>query len=658
MADVGYAALVLALVVAVYTAVAAVLGERRGYAELLESSRNGVIAVIGLVSLASVALLYALFSHDFRLAYVASYTDLELAAPYILSAFWGGLEGSLLLWAWLLSIFLGMVVWQARKGRNRQLISYVIVVTMVINAFYLGMMVFASNPFRRLAYAAADGNGLNPLLQNPGMFFHPPTTYFGYAGFTIPFAFAIAALLTRRLGNEWLMSIRRWTLFSWAFLTLGNLFGMQWAYVELGWGGYWAWDPVENSSLMPWLVGTAFLHSVMIQKRRGMLKVWNMVLIILTFTLTIFGTMISRSGLLSSVHSFGQTALGPVFLIFIGITLVFSFGLLFDRLPYLRSEDALDSFVSREASFLANNLFLVGITFATFWGTIFPFISEAARGVKITVGAPFFNQVNAPILAVLLVIMGICPLIGWRQASTNNLVRNFLYPVVSSFAIVALLFAIGVRDQLGLIGFGLCGFVASTILFEWLRGVRARHRTRGEIFLQALLNLINSNHSRYGGYIVHLGVILLAIAIVGSAFFMKEQEISMAPGQTTSIGNYTLKFEGLNTYATVDREVTSATLSLLNAEKVVDTLYPEKYTHAKHDSPVTEVAIRTTPLEDLYVILSGWEADGSAVFRFIVNPLMVWMWVGGAVMIVGAIFAFWPDRRERAMLARARVEED
>jgi len=403
MVEIGSFAIVLALIVSAYSGLSIVFGLRTRRGEMIASSENGIKAIFFCLTLASLAMIYALVTRDFQVAYIAQYTNRSLPLIYTLTAFYAGQEGSLLFWAWLLSLFAAIVVWQNR-GKNRDILPYVNLVLICIIFFFLFLMVFVTNPFKRLPTVPPDGQGLNPLLQNPGMIFHPITLFFGYVGFAVPYAFAMAALITGKLGDIWIRTTRRWTLFSWFFLTIGNLLGDQWAYVELGWGGYWAWDPVENASFMPWLVATAYLHSVMIQEKRGMLKVWNIVLITLTFLLTIFGTFITRSGIISSVHTFGQSSLGWLFLAFLGIGVVVSFNLLINRLPQLRSRNELDSYLSRESSFLYNNLIFVGITFATLWGTLFPIISEAVRGVKITVGPPFFNKVNTPIGLALLAL--------------------------------------------------------------------------------------------------------------------------------------------------------------------------------------------------------------------------------------------------------------
>jgi len=425
MAEIGRLALIVALAIAAYAAIAAVVAERMGLPQLRTSARRAVLVVAGLVTIAAIALLNAILSHDFQISYVYEYSSSDMSLPYLVSSFWAGNKGSILLWALLLAIFSAVVLFQTRR-QNREMAPYIFFVLMIIEAFFLTVLVFVSNPFERMAGVPPEGYGLNPLLENPGMLFHPTTLYLGYVGLTIPFAFAVAALITGRLNSQWIRSTRRWTLFAWLFLGLGNILGAQWAYVELGWGGYWAWDPVENASFMPWLVATAYLHSVMIQQRRGMLKVWNIALIGLAFVLVLFGTFLTRSGVLESVHAFGDSTLGTYFLAFIGITVVAFVGLLIYRLPKLKSENELDSFVSRESSFLLNNVLLVGAAFAIFFGTIFPLLSEAVRGVKVTVAAPFFNQVTGPIFLALIVLMGICPLIGWRRASRDNLIRNFL----------------------------------------------------------------------------------------------------------------------------------------------------------------------------------------------------------------------------------------
>ncbi len=646
MADIGYIALLLSLVASIYSAIAFVFGVRGRHPQLIASAKNSLLAVGGLISLSVAILLYALITHDFQIEYVASYTSRDLSLPYLLSALWAGNAGSLLFWAWLLSIFAAVVVLQ-KRDIGKELVPYASAITMLTSAFFSILLLFVSNPFHKLSFVPAEGMGLNPLLENPGMIIHPPILLIGYVGFTIPFAFAIAALLTRRLGDEWIITIRRWTLLAWLTLGIGNLIGAWWAYVELGWGGYWAWDPVESAGFMPWLVATAFLHSIMMQRRRGMLKVWNMVLIVLTFSLAIFGTFLTRSGVLSSVHTFAESALGPFFLVFIGITLFGSLGLLYYRSEELKGEAEMESLVSRESTFLLNNLLLVGAAFAIFLGTVFPLISEAVRGVKISVGPPFYNQVMVPIFLVLILLTGICALIGWRRASIKNLIRNFLWPLVAALIIGIILFILGIREVYALIAYPLFSFVLFTILYECFRGTRARHRMRAENYLKAFWRLIGGNRPRYGGYIVHIAIILIAIGIVGSSVYDVEKEVTIMPGESMTIKNYTLTYDNMDHYETESKTVVTATLSVYNEGKLIGKLTPEKYFHRSYEQAVTEVAIRSTLIEDLYVILIGWDEDGTTAFKVLVNPLVSWIWIGGLVFVLGGLIAFWPERREK-----------
>ena len=646
--------LLLAFVLAGYAAWAAFFGGRWHREELIKSAERTVVALFLQTSLLIGILLYAFLISDFSVEYVASYSNRTLPTFYKVSAIWAGQAGSLLFWAWLLVLFSAIVVWQNQK-KNRELMPYVTGVLMITAFFFYGLMVYATSPFKQLPVPPPDGNGLNPMLQNPGMVMHPPTLYLGYVGFTVPFAFAIAALITRRLDSQWIKTTRRWTLVSWMFLTLGNLFGAKWAYVELGWGGYWAWDPVENASFMPWLTGTAFLHSVMIQERRGMLKIWNLVLIFLTFALTIFGTFITRSGIISSVHSFGVSNLGPLFLAFLAFTLFGSFYLLWLRRPQLQSEHRLDAVLSRESSFLFNNLILVGMAFAVFWGTIFPILSEAVRGVKITVGPPFFNQVNIPIGLALLALTGICPLIAWRKASKKNLQRNFTIPLIAGVIAAVVLVIFGIRSMYPVLSFALSAFVLVTILLEFYRGTAARARISGRGWLAALWDLTMRNKRRYGGYIVHLGVIMIFVGITGSSAFQQEKTLTMAVGDSVSIGDYVVYYEGLEDQSDEHAQVVAARMRVEKNGEMLGTLYPARQKHLNHD-PVSEVAIRQTLKEDLYLILAGWDEKQRASVKVLVIPLVAWIWIGGVVMIIGTLIALGPDRFKRQVeLAQRKV---
>lgn len=643
MNEIGYYSLFIALFFSAYSAFIAVLGAKTDRAEFIASSENGTLVVSGLLTISGISLLYALITRDFQVEYVYSYTNRSLPLVYTITAFYAGQKGSLLLWAWILSIFTSIVVIQNRN-KNRELLPYVLWVLMTITFFFVYLLVFISNPFELLNYVPADGKGLNPMLQNPGMIFHPPTLFLGYVGFSVPFAFSIAALITGRLGNTWIKTTRKWTIFSWFFLTVGNLFGMEWAYVELGWGGYWAWDPVENASLMPWLVGTAYLHSVMIQEKRGMLKVWNIVLILLTFLLTIFGTFITRSGIISSVHSFGESSLGWIFLTFLFVFLFMSLALLFYRLPHLRSKNELDSLLSRESTFLYNNLLLVGIAFTVFWGTIFPIISEALRGIKITVGPPFFNTVITPIGLGLLFLTGLCPLVAWRKSTFKKFVARIAYPSACAGTGVIALIISGVRSAYPLIAFSLCFFVTSSLVMEFFNGIRARHYISGESIPVAFWRLISRNKRRYGGYIIHFGVVLIFFALSGNAF-NRDKQITLKKGESATIQEYTIRYDSLVRYPTAHKESVIANLTLFNDNHPVGALYPEKSLYRGQDQPTSEVAIYSTLSKDLYVILAGYDED-TATFKILINPLVIWLWIGGCVMTLGTIIVMLPDGKK------------
>jgi cytochrome c-type biogenesis protein CcmF len=652
--DIGHAALLVGLIMAAYAAVSSLVAARTGNGELWQSARNGALAAAALTSLAAGALVYAFFSHDFSVRYVAEYSSSNLSPLYTLSAWWAGLEGSMLLWTWLLAVFTAIVVFQTQR-QNVQLAPYITATMAGLLAFFLGLVVFVSNPFERLPQPAVEGLGLNPLLENPGMVVHPPALYIGFVGFSVPFAFAVAALATGRLDDQWIRSSRRWTLFAWLFLGLGNLLGAQWAYVELGWGGYWGWDPVENASFMPWLVGTAFIHSIMIQERRGMLKVWNLFLIIATFTLCLFGTMVTRSGILSSVHTFSGSAIGPMLIFLIAVVLLGSLWLLWKRLPLLRSDHQLDSFISREASFLIANVLLVGAAFAIFWGTIFPLLSEAVQGTRSTVGPAFFQQVTGPIFLATLVLLGICPLLGWRRASGRNLAGSFVLPVAAGLLVAALLYARGLRPLHVVIASGVLAFGGAAILSELYRTLRPRQAAALEHWLLAIPRLVTANRSRFAAFVAHIGVLLLAMGIMASTAYSKSVEATLAPGESAHIQNYDLTFLGLSESQGADQTVVSADLAVQEGGKPSGHLTAEKIFHRTFQNPVSEVGLRSTPLKDLYVVLGSLNDDGSATFRFIVNPLVMWLWIGGGVLIFGTLIALLPERlAERLLSTRPR----
>ncbi|MGH7509282.1 MAG: heme lyase CcmF/NrfE family subunit [Gemmatimonadales bacterium] len=657
----GQFSLWAAFAIGVWCVVLSFSGRWQGRPDLSGAVVRSVYAICGCLIVASLSLWKGLISHDFNMEYVWAYTSRNLPSAYVFSAFWAGQKGSLLFWAVVLSLFAAAAQWLTPR-RYAHLMPYVAGVTAAVIVFFVSVMLFAADPFERLEFTPADGRGLNPQLQNVGMVIHPPMLYLGYISITIPFAFAVAALLSRRLDTGWIHAIRKWTLVSWLFLSIGITLGMWWAYVELGWGGYWAWDPVENASLLPWLTMTAFLHSVMIQEKRGMLKRWNLGLVIGTFLLSIFGTFITRSGVIASVHSFTQSNVGYFFLGFLVVAAILAFTLLYTRWSLLKADVELESVLSREAAFLFNNLLLVGIAFSVLWGTLFPILSELVRGTKITVGVPFFNRVNVPLGLLLLGLTGVGPLIAWRKASPGNLKRQFVAPVASGLVTLAVLLAAGARDFHALVALALAGFVAGTIAQEFYRGVRARRRMHGESVPRALARLIGRNRRRYGGYIVHAGILIYFVAFAGMAF-KREREATLKPGDSVEMRSpfgHTYRFThmGISQYEALNRIVSAATLQVAKDGQSVGLITSEKRQHV--DSfrrptfePSTEVGIRSNLQEDLYIVFAG-SVDGTeeAVYRFNINPLVWWVWFGGLVLTLGGIVTMWPGGGPKSSVQR------
>jgi cytochrome c-type biogenesis protein CcmF len=647
MAELGRLAVCLALMCALFSIGASIVGARRRRRDVVRSGEHAAYAVFVLVVVAAGVLLHALLTHDFSLEYVAAYSSSTLPTNYVVAALWGGQKGSLLFWALMLTFFTTIVQWQNRE-RNRELMPYVTATLMTVASFFLGLVVFITDPFERLATPALEGADLNPLLQNYWMMIHPPSLYTGYVSASVPFAFAMAALATGRLGDQWIRSTRRWALFSWFFLTLGNLFGAMWAYEVLGWGGYWAWDPVENAAFMPWLVSTAYLHSVMIQEKKDMLRVWNMVLVLLTFTLTIFGTFLTRSGVISSVHSFTQSGLGPFFIGFLVFAILVAGALVVYRLPELRTKGTIESFFSREAAFLFNNLILVGIAFAVFWGTVFPVLSEWVRGVKITVGPPFFNRVNAPLGVALLFLMGVGPVIAWRRATPKNLWRAFAGPVGAGLAAAVVLLLLGTPLGYAYATFALGAFVLGTIAQEFWRGMRARQALLKESAPQALAHVVGKNRRRYGGYVIHVGIVMAFVGVAASSVFRTEVQQTLSQGQDFQVGRYRLRFDRIENREDGHMAASAAVLSVFVGDRQIDTLKPEKRFYKKPKQPTTEVANRSTLREDLYVVLGSYDPQSKlATILAYVNPLVVWIWLGGLVAALGTAIAVWPSAAER-----------
>ena len=656
--NIGYLILVTALVLAAFGVLLGFAGGQLRNQRFVQSSFHAVYAVAGLVAIAAVLLWYGLLTDQFQLSYVWNHSEKALPNFYKFSALWGGQAGSLLFWTLLLSIY-SVVVSAVNRRRLQVLMPYVNAMLLATSAFFLVLLVFAANPFKQAAFIPEDGQGLNPLLQNYWMVIHPVMLYLGYVGLAIPFAFAVGALVTKRVGNEWVRTVRRWTLIPWMFLSAGILMGSQWAYMELGWGGYWAWDPVENASFLPWLTATAFLHSIIVQEQRGILKTWNVVLIWLTYFLVILGTFTTRSGVLESVHSFAISDVGPLFLGFL-ILIVFGFlWLLFKRLYLLKDEQAIDSYSSREAAFLGNNWIFTSITFATLWGTFFPMFSEILTGERISVAAPFFNKVNGPLFLILFLLMGIGPLLGWRRTGMEALRRQFAWPLIAGVAIgVAAIFLS--PNPWPSVGLAVCAFAAATIVQEFVRGVVARRVTNNENVLVAMGSLIRRNGRRYGGYIVHLGMVMIAVAIIGNEFFQQTTNVTLAPGTKVALGGYELTYVGMETHEEANRTESGARLIIHNSDgRMVGSLLPKRNFYPKTpDMPTSEVGLRMTLLEDVYVVLNGWESGGStATFSVFINPLTIWMWIGGLVLVLGTLIASWPHpvRRTTNVPAGAAV---
>lgn len=644
----------LALGLAFVTIILLIAYLKTGDRRLYLSGQRAAVAVAGLTVLATLSLLNELITSNFNLEYVAHYTSLATPLLYKISALWAGQAGSLLFWVFVLAVYNLIVLYQNWK-KNQSFMPWVILIITVVELFFLAMTNYVTNPFTPVPgdVIIRDGNGLNPLLQNVTMAIHPPTLYLGYVGFAIPFAFAMAAMITRDNSTTWIHIVRRWTLVTWLALSIGIILGAWWAYQELGWGGYWAWDPVENASFMPWLTATAFIHSIIIQEKRDMLRVWNMTLIIITFALSIFGTFLTRSGIMSSVHSFTASSLGPLFLGFVVLTLVLSFLLLYQRLPILRTDNRIESFTSRESGFLFNNVVFLVMCFAVFWGTMFPVISEAVRGTKITVGAPFFNQVNIPIGLALLLLTGVGPLLAWRRTSRKKLIKQFSVPVIVALVSMIALILFGIRGSV-LAALTLSAFVLATILLEFSNGIGIRRRRFGESILTAFGKMLRKNRHRYGGYIVHFGVVLMFVGFTGKAFDSELETVARA-GDSFHLGGYEFELEQITTEERPNHFAWIADISVsqVGGDRITR-LFPEKriYFHRHPDQrrrqPHSELDIYTTLKEDIYSVFTGVDTESDAAsLKIMVNPLVNWVWIGGYVFVIGSLVALWPGRRKK-----------
>jgi cytochrome c-type biogenesis protein CcmF len=656
MAELGRAALVVTLGLTVYALVAGAAAAHLGRRRLAHSAQNALVAAFGTTLVAAGVLLAALLRNDFSFTYVAATTSEALPTAYTISAFWGGQEGSLLLWLLVLTAFAAAAVLLNRSWA-RDLIVWAVPVFAAVATFFAFLLVAVASPFATQA-APPDGAGMTPSLQNPYMLAHPPLLYLGYVGLTVPFAFALGALLSGRTDERWLVASRRWTLVAWTALGIGQLLGAHWAYEEVGWGGYYAWDPVENAALMPWLAATAFLHSVMIQERRGMQKVWNVLLVILAFSLSLFGTFLTRSGVVNSIHSFTQSSIGPWFLFFIALVVAVSLVLVFLRLPLLRSQTRLESVISREAAFLYNNLLLLALCLAILWGVVYPLLSEAVRGEAVVLGRSYYDFFLRIFGLPLLLLMGIGPLVAWRRASLSSLLTTFRWPTAFALLTGVVLLVLGAGSSIpGLVAYTFSAFVAATIVLEFVRGTRARKALGATSWPGAFSSLISRNRRRYGGYVVHASIVLLAIGIAGSSAFDSVTEARLTQGQSLRIDDYTLTYRSLDERLAANATEIRATLDVRRGDRDLGTLEAGKNAYTIEDQVSNEVGIRSDPLtgEDLFVIAEQIGEDGAVYFRVFVKPLVNLIWVAGLVFLLGSVIALWPDARESRRLAgRAR----
>ncbi len=672
----GFGVLVITFLVSLYGIAAGLNGGLKNRADWTESSRLAMLLTFPLLSLTSLIMLALLIAGRYEVAFVYNVTSESMPFYLRATALWGGQAGSLLFWSWLMSAFASAVTFRRWK-RDQEFLPWVVVVVLITLAFFLGMSIFVENPFERFWFTPAgdeiqamfapagsqliapmDGRGLNPLLRHPGMIIHPPMLYLGFVAFIIPFAFAVAALITGRSDDRWIRLTRRWTLIAWLFLSLGLVLGGRWAYDVLGWGGYWGWDPVEIAAFMPWLTGTAFLHSVMIQEKKGMFKRWNMVLIILTYSLVIFGTFLTRSGVLSSVHAFAQSAVGPLFFGFIGITFFATLGLLLWRWNDLRSEGSMYSVLSRESLFLINNLLFIGIFIVCFSGVIYPLVSELFTGQKVTVGPPFYERATAPLFGGLLFLMAIAPLSAWGLSTIRTLGKAIWKPGLLSLGVVVVLIATGMRSPFALLGFWLVAFPIAVTIYDYTRAVLARRRRTGEAPPLALWRLMGRNRRRYGGYVIHLGVALMALGIIGIEMFQTETQGTIKPGESMALAGYTITFRDLQEFDVADgRNVARAVVDVYKGDTYLTELHPRRDYYYQQQQPMTIPGVRSTMEDDVYVLLADWEpiSANGATFKIYHNPLVNWMWLGGLVFILGTMVAAWPDKDPEP--SRARVSE-
>ncbi|NPA06918.1 MAG: heme lyase CcmF/NrfE family subunit [Chloroflexi bacterium] len=676
LALMGYALTLVAFVLSLYATGAALWGGWKRNAAFEWSARNAMLAIFPLLTAANLILMYLLAYNHFEVEYVHSVSEMEMPLYLRVTALWGGQAGSLLFWSWLMAAFafaVGLRDWH----RDREFLPWVVFFTSLTLAFFLFLNTVLEPPFRRFwllpsgkieaylfppagakAFYPRNGSGLNPLLRHPGMVAHPPFLYLGFVSFVIPYAFAMAALVTRRVDARWIRLTRPWTLVAWLFLFLGLILGSRWAYDVLGWGGYWGWDPVEISAFMPWLTGTAFLHSVIVQEQRGILKRWNIVLIILTYALVLFGTFLTRSGVLSSVHSFAQSAIGPAFFIFIGAMTVLSVELLRRRWDDLEGKGGIPSFFSREALFLYTNYIFISMTVVNFWGVVYPLVSELVTGEKASVGPPYYERAMGPLSAVMLLLMGLATLAPWGRVHWRRLARLMVIPSLVGLAAAGWAWWAHYRAPGALLGFFLLGFVAGAIFYDIFRGAWARHRVHKEPLWRSLWRLFTRNRRRYGGYVVHLSIIVMGVGIIGIEFFQAETQRTLAQGESLTLREYTIVYDGLAIFNTHDgRQVARAEVSVYKDGQKVAVLHPRQDYYIKDQQPMTIPGVYSTWGEEFYVLLVSWKpitVEG-ATFKVYHNPLVKWLWASPWIAILGILIAAWPERRRKPATARARA---
>ena len=642
--DAGHLALPIALLVAIYVAAASLLGGWQRLPVLILSGRYGLYTLPLLLLVSTAALVYAFVTNDFSVKYVAENSNLAMPHQYTWVALYAGNAGSMLFISVVFSGLSVLAVWTVAR-RLPYTAPFTTGLLALVLAFFLGVQVFLANPLESLPFAPADGRGINPLLVHFGMFIHPPVQMTGLISVAIPFSIAMGALLAGRGGRDYWVDLGRlWGMISWLVLTIGLLLGSWWAYTILGWGGYWAWDPVENSALMPWLAMTAFVHSIMVQKRRGMFRMWNIVLIAVAFALAQMGMFINRGGPVPSVHSFAESTMGWLFLVFMGATLLGSLAAFAWRLDTLKSREKLDSMLSRESAFLTQNVLFLVVAFVTLWGTTYPVIAEASQGETLTVGEPYFNRVNGPVLLAIIFLMGVGPLLPWRRASTKNVLKALRYPLGMAVIVTVALASLGVREPVALLALAVCAMAITGILVEWLRGTRSRHR-KGESYPVAFGRLLGGNRPRYGGYVVHLAISMLAVGAVGSSFYDVQRDFSLSPGDTASLGGYSFRYLDSSKAVYPDRDEVVAGFAVYDRGRYLGEMKARRAFYHDFRMAATRAAIRSTPLEDFYIVPSEFSDDGTAVFRVYVNPLVWWMWAAGPLFLLGTVLAISPRRQ-------------